>query len=105
MGCLSGDGGASVAQLRIPVRTAADRGEIKQIPQWPDEVDVTTILARLVRSEQQLRVVRMVDLSIALHKDIQRWHLIWGPGHFTGFPTIGGCDLAVVIVIVSVIGR
>src|SRR5207237_652695 len=81
-----------VPQARIPVCATSFGRHVEQVPQGPDHVDVPPVLAVLGWREEQLRLVKVMNPSIALHEDVERGKLI------------SLCILAVVIVIVRIGG-
>jgi len=60
-----------ILQPRIPISSSPLGCEIEEIPQRPDQVYVAAILPRLLGSEQQLRVIEMMNLAITPDEDVQ----------------------------------
>src|SRR5204863_10056081 len=60
-----------VAQLGIPVRAAALRRQIQQVPQRPDDIYVPPVLAGLATAQvHQLAGPGVIDLAVLLVKHI-----------------------------------
>src|SRR5690242_12036319 len=54
----------SVLELRQPVLAATFWREVEQVPERPDHVDVPRVLPVLLRREEHLGRIRMVDRTV-----------------------------------------
>src|SRR6266699_4797894 len=72
-GVVAGTG--SVAELRIPVRSAAVGREVEHVPERPDGIDMTPVHALFFRTPEQLRGVRVMDAAVAAQEQVEHRQL------------------------------
>src|SRR5215472_19102990 len=81
---------SSVAELLVPVGSAAFGGEVEQVPQRLDGADMAGVLPGIGGSVKQLGAPEVTDRIAVAVEDVQHRHLVAVRGLGEVIPVIGG---------------